>query len=160
MPPGRRAYNRPMEQRYSLRWKTRARHFVAVGLIAAAAYGVEAQQKLQPQARVFPFPYETVQLENGFRAYLIKAGAPGQIAYVSIVRTGSRDEVEAGKSGFAHFFEHMMFRGTEKYPDFEGETTKMGAFRNGTTNQDRTLHYMVANTGYLEQPVAPRAARF
>ena len=36
------------------------------------------------QQRVFPFPFETVQLENGFRAYLIKAGAPGQIAYITV----------------------------------------------------------------------------
>jgi zinc protease len=136
------------------------RHFVAAGLIAAAAHGVEAQQKPQPQARVFPFPYETVQLENGFRAYLIKAGAPGQIAYVSIVRTGSRDEVEAGKSGFAHFFEHMMFRGTEKYPLYDEETTKMGAFRNASTWADQTAYYIVANTEYLEKIIDIESDRF
>jgi zinc protease len=34
--------------------------------------------------------------------------------HVNMVRTGSRDEVEPGRSGFAHFFEHMMFRGTER----------------------------------------------
>ena len=32
------------------------------------------------------------------------------------VKTGSRNEVEPGKSGFAHLFEHMMFRGTSAYP--------------------------------------------
>jgi zinc protease len=126
-------------------------HFVAAGLIAAAAHGVHAQQKRQSQARVSPFPYETVQLENGFRAYLVEAGAPGQIAFVSIVRTGSRDEVEDGKSGFAHFFEHMMFRGTKKYPLYDEETTKMGAFRNASTWADQTAFYIVANTEYLEQ---------
>ena len=42
--------------------------------------------------------------------------SPGLIAYFTVVRTGSRDEVEPGRSGFAHFFEHMMFRGTKKYP--------------------------------------------
>jgi zinc protease len=44
-----------------------------------------------------------------------------------MVRTGSRDEVEPGRSGFAHFFEHMMFRGTERYPDYDGVTSSMGA---------------------------------
>jgi hypothetical protein len=72
------------------------------------------------EAGVFPFDYDRIRLDNGFTGYLIDAGAPGQIAFLTMVRTGSRDEVEPGKSGFAHFFEHMMFRGTEKYPDAEG----------------------------------------
>ena len=67
-------------------------------------------------AGIFPFDYERLDLDNGLRAYFVKAGAPGQVAYVTMVRTGAREEVEKGKSGFAHFFEHMMFRGTEKYP--------------------------------------------
>jgi zinc protease len=114
----------------------------------------------QTSPRVFPFPFETMQLENGLRAYLIKAGAPGQIAYVSVVRTGSRDEVEEGKSGFAHFFEHMMFRGTAKYPNYDAETTKMGAFRNASTWADQTAYYMVANTEYLEKIMDLESDRF
>ncbi len=114
----------------------------------------------QAQTRVFPFPYEIVELKNGFRAYLIKAGAPGQIAYVSIVRTGSRDEVEPGKSGFAHFFEHMMFRGTKKYPRYDEETTKMGAFRNASTWADQTAYYLVANTEYLDKIMDIESDRF
>jgi zinc protease len=128
--------------------------------IAVAALLAAAPLPAQRPAAVFPYPVETVTLDNGLRAYLVKAGAPGQVAYVTVVRTGSRDEVEAGKSGFAHFFEHMMFRGTEKYPDFEGETTKMGAFRNGTTNQDRTLYYLVASSGYLEKIIDLESDRF
>jgi zinc protease len=134
---------------------------VAAVAIAAAAYthSGHAQTK-HPSARVFPFPYETVELENGLRAYLIKAGAPGQIAVLSIVRTGSRDEVEPGKSGFAHFFEHMMFRGTEKYPNYDEETTKMGAFRNASTWADQTGYYIVANTEYLEKIIDIESDRF
>src|SRR5215207_10943231 len=103
------------------------KQFLAAALLAAvtgphAIASASDAQAASAKTRVFPFPYETVELENGFRAYLIKAGAPGQIAYVSMVRTGSRDEVEPGKSGFAHFFEHMMFRGTAKYPHYDAET--------------------------------------
>jgi zinc protease len=137
------------------------KQFVAAALIASTpalfAGGPSATSKSD---RVFPFPYETVELENGLRAYLIKAGAPGQIAYVSFVRTGSRDEVEPGKSGFAHFFEHMMFRGTEKYPNFDAETTKMGAFRNASTWPDQTAYYIVANTEYLEKIIDLESDRF
>ena len=130
--------------------------FIAAALLAGALADSASPQP----SRVFPFPYEVVELENGFRAYLIKAGAPGQIAYVSFVRTGSRDEVEPGKSGFAHFFEHMMFRGTEKYPNYDAETTKMGAFRNASTWADQTAYYLVANTEYLEKIMDIESDRF
>ena len=130
----------------------------AVATLAAAVLAA-APTLAQRAGPVFPFPIDTVTLENGLRAYLIKAGAPGQVAYLTIVRTGSRDEVEAGKSGFAHFFEHMMFHGTEKYPDYDNETTKIGAFRNGTTNQDRTFYYLVANAGYIDKIVDIEADR-
>src|SRR5688500_7709813 len=78
--------------------------------------------------RVFPYPYKKHTLENGLTAILIPMESPGVVAYYSIVRTGSRDEVEEGKSGFAHFFEHMMFRGTKKYPSaaYYGIITKIG----------------------------------
>ena len=132
------------------------RVLAAALLAVVCASTAEAQQK----TKVFPFPYEVVELPNGFRTYLIKAGAPGQIAYVSIVRTGSRDEVEAGKSGFAHFFEHMMFRGTEKYPHYDAETTKMGAFRNASTWADQTAYYIVANSEYLEKIMDIESDRF
>lgn len=109
---------------------------------------------------IFPFDYRVVELENGFKAYLVKAGAPGQIAYVSMVRTGSRDEVEEGKTGFAHFFEHMMFRGTEKYPDFDSVTASMGAARNAFTSNDMTVYYEVAPAEYLETLVDLESDRF
>jgi zinc protease len=135
--------------------------FVAAALIALAPAQFAAAQGSAPASnRVFPFPYQTVELKNGLRVYMVKAGAPGQIAYVSIVRTGSRDEVEPGKSGFAHFFEHMMFRGTEKYPNFDAETTKMGAFRNASTWPDQTAYYIVANTEYLEKIIDIESDRF
>lgn len=114
----------------------------------------------QDSRGIFPFDYRLVELENGFKAYLIHAGAPRQIAYVSMVRTGSRDEWEPGRSGFAHFFEHMMFRGTEKYPDYDAATTRMGAQRNAFTGNDRTVYYLVASNEYLEQIVDLESDRF
>jgi hypothetical protein len=68
--------------------------------------------------------------------------------------------VEPGKSGFAHFFEHMMFRGTTKYPNYDAETTKMGAFRNASTWPDQTAYYIVANTEYLEKIIDIESDRF
>jgi len=114
----------------------------------------------QEADKIFPFDYRVVELENGFKAYLVNAGAPGQIAYVSMVRTGSRDEVEEGKTGFAHFFEHMMFRGTEKYPNFDSVTASMGAARNAFTSNDMTVYYEVAPSEYLATLVDLESDRF
>ena len=114
----------------------------------------------QQGSGIFPFSYRLVELDNGFKAYLIKAGAPGQITYLSVVRTGSRDEVEPGKSGFAHFFEHMMFRGTEKYPNYDSVTAAIGAARNANTSNDRTAYYIVAASEYLGQIVDLESDRF
>src|SRR5258705_6788390 len=67
-------------------------------------------------APIVPYPVHETVLPNGLKVVAIPMDSPGLIAYWTVVRAGSRNEVEPGLSGFAHFFEHMMFRGTEKYP--------------------------------------------
>ncbi len=128
--------------------------------MAALALALPATAAAQGSNGIFPFDYHRVELENGFTAYLIDAGAPDQIAYVSMVRTGSRDEWEPGRSGFAHFFEHMMFRGTEKYPDYDEVTAEMGAARNAFTSNDMTVYYLVASNEYLEKIMDLESDRF
>jgi zinc protease len=124
-------------------------------VLAATVRPADAQE-----AGVFPFDYDRIRLDNGFTAYLIDAGAPGQIAFLTMVRTGSRDEVEPGKSGFAHFFEHMMFRGTEKYPDYDGATSRIGAAWNAFTSSDMTVYHLVASNEYLETIMDMESDRF
>ncbi|MFO7894257.1 MAG: pitrilysin family protein [Longimicrobiales bacterium] len=126
-----------------------------VGLVTAAC-GPPAD----PEAGIFPYDYEKVELDNGFTAYLINGGAPNQLAYVSMVRTGARDEVEEGRTGYAHFFEHMMFRGTEKYPKYDEITASMGAARNAFTSNDMTVYYLTVASDYLEQVMDLESDRF
>jgi zinc protease len=127
--------------------------------LAVPALG-QSQHMAQSSDRVFPFEYRRLDLDNGLRSYLIRAGAPGQIAYVTVVRTGSRDEVEPGRTGFAHFFEHMMFRGTEKYPNYDAVTEAMGSERNANTSNDRTVYHMVAASEYLPEIIDLESDRF
>ena len=65
-------------------------------------------------SKIFPYKYEMKDLPNGLRVIVIPTDYPNIVSLQIPVQTGSRNEVEPGKSGFAHFFEHMMFRGTEK----------------------------------------------
>ena len=88
-------------------------------LIAAVVAGATAQPdvvRASTAGDVFPFAVHERTLQNQLRTIVIPYDSPGIVSFYLIVRTGSRDEVEPGHSGFAHFFEHMMFRGTERYP--------------------------------------------
>jgi zinc protease len=88
--------------------------------------------------------------------------SPGQVAYYTVVRTGSRDEVEEGKSGFAHFFEHMMFRGTKKFPaaEYEAIVTRIGASANAYTSDDLTAYHLKFGSEDLERVMEIESDRF
>ncbi|MGD0654776.1 MAG: pitrilysin family protein [Thermoguttaceae bacterium] len=110
----------------------------------------------------FPYPYQQETLPNGLKAIVIPMSSPGLVAYFTVVRTGSRDEVEPGKSGFAHFFEHMMFRGTKKYPGpvYDSLVTGMGANSNASTTDDFTMFFMTVAKENLEQAIELESDRF
>src|SRR5580704_3381129 len=81
----------------------------------AAPAATPASPPASTAGLAFPFPVKEKTLANGLRVYVVAYDSPGLVAYYSVVRTGSRNEVEPGKTGFAHFFVHMMSHGTEKY---------------------------------------------
>ncbi len=93
-------------------------------------------------AKVFPYPWTQRTLANGLRVVVIPTPSPGLVAYRTVVRTGARDEYEVGSTGFAHFFEHMMFRGTKKYPAdrYNEIVTRLGADTNAYTSTDVTVY--------------------
>jgi zinc protease len=87
---------------------------------------------------------------------------PNMVALYTVVRAGSRDEVEAGKSGYAHLFEHLMFRGSENYTPEQRDALlkRAGADSNASTNQDRTTYYVVFSKEDLEDVLKAEADRF
>ncbi len=112
--------------------------------------------------KIFPYPINQVTLDNGLQVISIPFESPGIIAVWTVVRTGSRNEVEPGKSGFAHFFEHMMFRGTEKYSsDAYNEILKsIGADNNAFTTDDYTAYHTLASSDALESILDIESDRF
>ena len=56
-----------------------------------------------------------VQIGKWRRLVTVPTDFPNMVALYIVVQTGSRNEVEPGKSGYAHLFEHIMFRGSENY---------------------------------------------
>ena len=87
-------------------------------------------------------PYTLHKLDNGL-TLIVHEDHKAPIAAVNIwYHVGSKDEV-AGKTGFAHLFEHLMFNGSENYDDdYFRATEKLGATTlNGTTSFDRTNYF-------------------
>ena len=113
-------------------------------------------------ASPFPYPTHVSQLANGLTLVVVPMSAGGLVSYRTVVRTGARDEYEKGHTGFAHFFEHMMFRGTEKYPqDVYGDlVTKMGADSNAYTSTDVTVYQFDIAAEDLAQVVELESDRF
>lgn len=111
---------------------------------------------------IFPYKYEKQTLPNGLTVIMIPLESPGLVAYYSVVRTGSRDEVEPGKSGFAHFFEHMMFRGTKTYPGpvYDSIITSIGADANAYTTDDYTAYHLNFAKEDLERVMELESDRF
>jgi zinc protease len=114
------------------------------------------------EAKAFPFPTTVKTLPNGLRVFVVEYDSPGLVAYYSVVRTGSRNEVEPGKSGFAHFFEHMMFRGTAHFSTekYNAAIKAMGADSNAFTSDDMTVYHILAGTQALPTIVTIEADRF
>ena len=100
---------------------------------------VEIEQRVnQDDNRVFSQDYLLEELENGLRVMVVKTDYPDVVSLQIPVSVGSRNEVEAGKTGFAHFFEHMMFKGSEKFPqDLYSDILK----NSGVDNRAYTTNY-------------------
>ncbi len=86
----------------------------------------------------------------------------GFFAMVELVGTGSRDEVEPGRSGFAHFFEHIMFKGTKRVPAQARVSllASLGVDETGYTTDDFTGYALVGPSEALASVVDLEADRF
>ena len=96
-------------------------------------------------------PFEDYTLPNGLRVVLAPDKATPTVAVNVWYHVGSKNEVR-GRTGFAHFFEHVMFTGSGNVPygTHDKLTEGVGGFNNGTTNNDRTTYYEQVPSNYLE----------
>ncbi|MBK8170325.1 MAG: insulinase family protein [Sandaracinaceae bacterium] len=115
-----------------------------------------------PASTIFPHAPTVDHLPNGLTVISVPWDTPGIVAYYTVMRVGSRDEVEAGHSGFAHLFEHMMFRGTERFPEevYERTIQSFGADNNAFTSNDYTCYTVTAPSTALPRIVELEADRF
>ncbi|MDH5500395.1 MAG: insulinase family protein [Gammaproteobacteria bacterium] len=131
-------------------------------LVVACGRHTEESVTASDGSKIFDMPYLMRDLDNGLRVIVVKTDYPDIVTIQIPVQTGSRNEVEPGKSGFAHFFEHMMFRGTEKYPaeKYNEILKKAGADQNAYTTDDYTNYHITFTKDDLEKVIEIEADRF
>jgi len=139
---------------------------VAAATLVLAACGADRAEPdmadAQPDSGVFDMPYLMRDLDNGLRVIIVPTDYPDIVSLQIPVQVGSRNETEPGKSGFAHFFEHMMFRGTENYSQDEylEIVNEAGAKQNAYTTDDYTNYYIDFTKADLEKILEIEADRF
>lgn len=124
----------------------------ALLLIAVACNpGPEAQTAAKADTKL-EIPFEKYTLDNGLEVILHQDKSDPIVAMATLVHVGSNRE-RIGKTGFAHFFEHMSFNDSENVP--QGANRKMieewGGSRNGGTWNDGTIYFEVVPTDSLEK---------
>jgi len=114
--------------------------------ILAFAVGVQAQAT--PNVRV---DFKETTLKNGLRVITVEDHSAPVIAVSVTYNVGSRNERQ-GRTGFAHLFEHMMFKGSENVGSGEHFLLVFnnGGNMNGTTNEDRTNYFEVLPANQLD----------
>ena len=133
--------------------------FLAALLLTVPLLGFAQQSR---SSKLFTYPYTIDDLPNGLRLVTVPTDYPNLVSVYIAVSAGSRNEVEPGKSGFAHFFEHIMFRGSDNYtPEQREELFKRaGAETNAYTSDDRTVYHATFAKEDLEPIMKAEADRF
>ncbi len=114
--------------------------------------GAKFIEQVKPETGKTVIPFQKYVLDNGLTVILHQDGSDPLVHVDMTYHVGSGRE-EVGKSGFAHFFEHMMFQGSEHVADDEHFkiVTESGGTMNGTTNSDRTNYFQTVPASQLEK---------
>jgi zinc protease len=118
------------------------RRLIALGVIALAGFAAAPLRKIE---------FSDTRLKNGLRVIVSEDHAAPVFSLVVTYDVGSRNE-RKGRTGFAHLFEHMMFKGSENVGQNEHPYLMFmnGGDMNGTTSKDRTLYYETLPANQLD----------
>ena len=125
---------------------------IALFIISGSFAQTKLIEKVTKKGDEIVIPYEKYVLPNGLTVVLHEDHSD-PIVHVDITyHVGSARE-EIGKSGFAHFFEHMQFQGSDHVADEQHfkTITAAGGTLNGSTNQDRTNYFETVPSNQLDK---------
>ncbi|HEX8852385.1 MAG TPA: insulinase family protein, partial [Pyrinomonadaceae bacterium] len=131
-----------------------------IALLLSAPVLAMAQQS--KERKIFPYQYTVDDLPNGLRLVTVPTDYPNLVALYIVVQTGSRNEIEPGKSGYAHLFEHLMFRGSKNFSAEQRDRIlkRAGASSNAYTSDDRTVYHATFSKEDLDKIMEMEADRF
>lgn len=142
-----------------LPWSVAARSLAVVALVLLALAAEAAGEIIKSPHD--PRSYKAIELENGLKVVLISDPATDKAAASLDVNIGSGSDPE-GREGLAHFLEHMLFLGTEKYPDsaeYKEFMAAHGGGDNAYTSYGHTNYFFDIDKDYLE-PALDRFSQF
>ena len=131
--------------------KRRVLSALALVLTLALSQPLLGQKKSTASSDSIKIPFETYKLPNGLTVILSPDRTTPTVAVNVWYHVGSKNEV-AGRTGFAHLFEHVMFTGSGHVPYglHDKLTEGVGGGNNGSTTNDRTNYYETIPSNYLE----------
>jgi zinc protease len=114
-----------------------------------------------PVRAATPFPTTEFTLENGLHVVLVEQHRVPAVAHMLLIRAGSAED-PSGKSGLAHYLEHLLFKGTEKMSEayYNQQVAALGGEHNAFTNQDVTAYYVLVARENLPKVMALESERF
>ncbi len=132
-------------------------------LLGAALLPIAATAQTKPQANtaaVKPIAYTERTLPNGLRVYALRDTTTPNVAVQVWYDVGSKDDPQ-GRSGFAHMFEHLMFKATRNLVSEQMDrlTEDVGGYNNASTNDDYTNYYEVVPANHLQRLLFAEADR-
>lgn len=125
---------------------------LGAALLPFPAWAQEAAPAPRREIAVAPLAYTERTLPNGLKVYAIRDTSTANVSVQVWYDVGSKDD-PAGKSGFAHMFEHLMFKGTKNLVDEQMDrlTEDVGGYNNASTNADYTNYFEVVPANHLER---------
>jgi zinc protease len=123
----------------------------AVFLLLCALSGAASVTAVNGQTRVPPINFKQRTLANGLTVISAQERSSPTVAIQVWYKVGSKDD-PPGRSGFAHLFEHLMFKSTKNMKDemMDRLTEDVGGWNNASTGDDVTNYYEVVPSNYLE----------
>ncbi len=124
---------------------------VVFPVACSLAQSAQLIEKVEAQQGKLVIPYEKYKLPNGLTILLHEDHSDPIVNVMVTYKVGSNRE-DLGRSGFAHFFEHMMFQGSKHMADEEHFKIiqTAGGTMNGFTTRDRTVYFETVPSNYLE----------
>ncbi|HZZ69457.1 MAG TPA: insulinase family protein, partial [Phenylobacterium sp.] len=134
--------------------------FAVVITLALAAPALAAGPSVIPPSHVPPIVYKQRTLSNGLQVFESLDRTTPNVTVQVWYGVGSKND-PVGRSGFAHLFEHMMFKATKDLPaeSFDRLTEDVGGLNNASTFDDFTNYYEVVPANHLQRLIWAESER-